>query len=121
MLPYVSVILEYLQKSLVKKYVKLDGIYMLILRRISEFGLNEGDSVALLNLLIPILKSKATAEEHITLPLLDTILNLLKVFENTDGYEEYLLDLGSLFNVITAAEVRRMLCNVVKYISQRTG
>lgn len=94
---------------------------MIILKRISEFTLNEEDSVALLKVLVPILKNKATAEEHIVLPLLDTIFNLFKIFENTDLFEEYLLEIASLFNVVTVKEVRKALGNIVGYISQRTG
>lgn len=93
---------------------------MLILKRISEFGLDEESSTQLLSLLLPILRSKATGDDDIVIPLLDTIFNLFKTFRNYDNFENYLLQIASLFGMVTANPVRRLLDELVKYISDKT-
>lgn len=119
-MPYVSPILQYLQQSLTKKYVKLNAVYMLILKRISEFGLNEEASTVLLSLLLPILRGKATNDDDIVVPLLDTITNLFKTFTKYDKFENYLLQIAYLFGTATASSVRRMLTELLKYIADKT-
>ncbi len=119
--PYVGVILEYLQNRLTKKSVKVEGTYLLILKNISEFALDEESSNNLLKLLMPVLSHKATADEDIVLPLLDTILNLFKTFKNYNRFEGYLLQIASLFNTVSLSSVRRVLCDLVGYFSQKTG
>ena len=121
LLRHVSTILLYLEKALGKKYIKLGGLYMLILKRVSELELQEESSVTLLNLLMPALKSKASADEDVVMPLLDTIFNLFKQFKTHDLFEGYLLQIAYLFSIATAPPVRRVLRDIVKYIGEKTG
>lgn len=118
--PHIPTLLKYLQKQLAKKFVKLDGLYMLILKDISAFALDEVSSCRLLDLLMPTLRSKATAEDAIVLPLLQVISDLFKTLENYDNFEKYLLQIGQLFNLMTSGIVRRALCDLVEYISAKT-
>lgn len=118
--PHIPTILQYLQKQLTKKFVKLDGLYMLILQNISAFALDEVSSCRLLDLLMPTLRSKATAEDAVVLPLLQVVSDLFKTLEYYKNFEKYLLQIGQLFNVVTSGTVRKALCDLVEYISAKT-
>lgn len=118
--PHIPTILQYLQKQLTKKFVKLDGLYMLILQNISAFALDEVSSCRLLDLLMPTLRNKATADDADVLPLLQVVSDLFKTFRNHDNFEKYLLQAGQLFNMVTSGTVRAALCDLVKYISAKT-
>lgn len=120
LMPYVQTILEYLQKQFTKKFIKLEGIHMLILNRISAFALTEESSITLLTLLMPVLKIRATANDDTILPFFHTIFNLFKTINNPYNFENYLLQIAYLFNVVDSMPVRRVLCDLTSFISQRT-
>ncbi|XP_030763250.1 small subunit processome component 20 homolog [Sitophilus oryzae] len=116
LLPHIPDILKKIKCKLESKSKNLNECELFILSRISELVWESEISDQVLTIILPIALKKSSADEHIILKLLDTILNLIR---NVHNPEIHLPNLIPLFSEVSYASSRKVLIKILEQISEK--
>ncbi|XP_023019456.2 LOW QUALITY PROTEIN: small subunit processome component 20 homolog [Leptinotarsa decemlineata] len=118
LVPHVPIILDKIQKNLLKKSKYLNKKELFILSAISEMIWEPIISDKILSLLLPVVLKRCTfSSEDVVLKYMTTVDNLIK---NVLKPQIHLKEISPLFGEISYPSCRKILCHILEVIAEKS-
>ncbi|XP_060519305.1 small subunit processome component 20 homolog [Cylas formicarius] len=117
LLPHIPLILQRVKRKLESGNRTLNNRELFILSRSSELVWESDISNKILQLLLPVVRKRCSADEDVLLQFLTSVFNLI---QNIDAPETHLKQLVPMFGEVVQVSCRKMLIKILELITKKS-